>query len=70
MTNNTTLIDLETRISFQEDMLHALNTLCYEQERRLSHLERQNNELVDHVRELLGQQSVGESAEQQRPPHF
>ncbi len=70
MTSDTKLIDLETRISFQEDMLQALNTLCYEQERRLSHLERQNKELVDHVRDLLGQQSAGESAEQQRPPHF
>lgn len=51
-------------------MLQALNTLCFDLEQRLSHLERQNKELVDHVRDLLGQQSEGESAEQQRPPHF
>ncbi|MFK7731634.1 MAG: SlyX family protein [Pseudomonadales bacterium] len=70
MTSDNKLIDLETRISFQEDMLQSLNTLCYEQERRLTLLERQNKELIDHVRDLLGEQSGGESAEQQRPPHF
>lgn len=70
MTSNTKLIDLETRISFQEDMLHTLNSLCYEQEQRITKLERQNKELIEHVRDLLGQQSNGENAEQQRPPHF
>ncbi len=70
MTSDPKLIDLETRISFQEDMLQALNTLCYEQERRLAHLERQNKELVEHIRDALGELAGGEGAEQQRPPHF
>ncbi len=70
MSSDTKLIDLETRISFQEDTLNALNALCYQQEQRLTRLERQHKELIDHVRDLLGQQPGDDSVDQERPPHF
>ena len=63
-----TLIDLETRLAFQEDLLQTLSQQLYSQDLRLQQLEQRNKEVVDHVRDLLTGQ--GGSTEEAPPPHY
>ena len=69
MSNDSRLNDLETRLSFQEDLLQSLNTLCYSLDQRVQLVERKNQQLIDHIKELAGQ-AEGDMGEPSRPPHF
>mgnify|MGYP000288916347 CR=1 FL=1 len=64
-----TLIELETRLAFQEDLLQALSQQLYKQDVRLQDLERRNQALTSHVRDLAGNQADG-TADDAPPPHY
>lgn len=63
------LIEIETRIAFQEDLLQDLNQTIYEQQRKIERLEAICDSLIGHVRELSD--SVAERGPlNERPPHY
>lgn len=63
------LVEIETRIAFQEDLLQDLNQTIYEQQRKIERLEAICDSLIGHVRELSD--SVAERGPlNERPPHY
>lgn len=66
---DSVLIDLQSRLAFQEDMLQSLNKTCFEQDQKLQFLEQQNKELLEHLRGLLARDNDG-APDDQPPPHY
>lgn len=63
------LVDIESRISFQEDAIQELNKVVYQQQKQIQRLEAICESLIDHVREL--RDSAPQSgAGHERPPHY
>ena len=63
------LVNIETKIAFQEDMIEELNKVVYLQQQKLSQLEATCKSLVRHIQSLA--EAGGESkAVNERPPHF
>ena len=63
------LVELESRVAHQENLIDALNAQLVEQQARLSHLEALNRELVSRFRSLVAAMPAAE-AEDQPPPHY
>lgn len=73
MTTEDRLIEIETKIAFQEDLVQELNKIVYQQQKKIDRLEAICNSLVEHVRELsraVAEGSRGEGAVDERPPHY
>jgi SlyX protein len=65
------LIELETRVAFQEDTLNQLNDVIVKQDAEILLLREQLRVVVKRVEELSRQPSVGAVAElDERPPHY
>ena len=66
------LIELETKFSFQEDLLQELNEVVIRQQRQLDELLREMSALKDQLGEMAGRESKHEESEQQHelPPHY
>jgi len=67
------LIEIETKIVYQEDMIAQLNDVIYQQQKQVDALELLTQQLLFRVRELsesasgsLGDTSVND----ERPPHY
>lgn len=60
--------ELETRLAFQDDTIHALNDVVVEQQRQLERLGAQMGQLIARYRELSGQ--YGEEGDEAPPPHY
>lgn len=63
------LIDLETRIAYQEATLHTLNEIVTRQQLQLGDLERLCRHLTERVAKL-GQDTFKGSAVDEVPPHY
>jgi SlyX protein len=63
------LDDLEARLAFQDDTLHALNEVICKQQDQLDRLQVRYRELREVVEALLERQEPG-NLPQQRPPHY
>lgn len=66
------LIELETKLSFQEDSLTELNEIIIKQQRQLTELGRHLAELHSQLQSLLALQdsaSLADSAHD-KPPHY
>lgn len=64
----TQLIELQTQLAFQEDMLQALDRVVTEQQQRLDRLALVNTRLEQQLGELASR--VDESHEEAPPPHY
>lgn len=70
--NDQNLVDLESRIAFQEDSIQKLQDLVATQQKQLYDLE----EAVKAMARRISQASTGNessgtgSADQERPPHY
>lgn len=62
------LIDLEVRLSYQEDLINELNRIVAKQESRLTVQEERNRALTLKVRELT--ELLEEAPEDRKPPHY
>ncbi|MHB1292433.1 MAG: SlyX family protein [Sulfuricella sp.] len=63
------LIDIETKLSHQEDLVEELNKLVYRQQQKIDQLDKLCEALIQHVKEL------SDGAAEQRtmnepPPHY
>lgn len=67
--NDDRLIDLETRLTYQEALLHDLNAVVVAQQRRITELETLGRQLLDRVARL-GQDIDKGLAADEIPPHY
>ena len=63
------LISIETKISFQEDLIEELNKLVYQQQKKLTQLEATCISLARQIQSLSEAGNEGKPASE-RPPHY
>ncbi len=65
------IIELETKFSFQEDLLHGLNDALIQQQRQLDQLrldlERLQSQIVE---QQEANRSGAENTQREKPPHY
>ena len=65
------IIDLQTRVAYQEDTLHQLNAVVTRQDGELLLLREQLRSVVQRVEEMSRQPSTGANTmDDERPPHY
>ncbi|HEY7885108.1 MAG TPA: SlyX family protein [Cellvibrionaceae bacterium] len=64
------VIELQTRLAFQEDTLQALNTVIARQDRAIEQLRAQVEELTQKYRHGHDNPGQGEAVANERPPHY
>ena len=67
--SNERLIDIETKLAHQEQLLLELNEVVTDQQARIMQLEEQFRVLVERVRSLGEAVPQGDSGPE-RPPHY
>lgn len=68
--NKQKMIDLETRIAFQEDTLNALNDIVTQQQLQIDNLEKTSLSLVNRIRNLSTIMNLGHEHVDEKPPHY
>lgn len=63
------LVNIETKISFQEDMVDELNKVVYQQQQKLAQLEAICQSLARHLQLLAESGNEAESVNE-TPPHY
>ncbi|MCB1844342.1 MAG: SlyX family protein [Halioglobus sp.] len=64
------IIEIETKLAYQEHMLSELNQALADQQSQLSHLERLSDRLVERLQSMSGAGESGEASNDERPPHY
>jgi SlyX protein len=67
MQDEDRFINIEIKLSHQENVIDDLNRTIYEQGRRIDQLEAMVAKLAEHVRTL---RDAGQGALNERPPHY
>lgn len=67
--NEERLINLETKIAFQEDQIDELNKTVYQQQKEMERLEAICKSLAGHIEALSAARGEGMPANE-RPPHY
>ena len=63
------LVNIETKISLQEDLVEELNKTIYQQQQKLERLEAICESLVRHMESLEEAGNVNRTANE-KPPHY
>lgn len=63
------LIEIETKLAHQEDLVNELNTVVTDQQAQISRLEELCRSLISRVRSLADAETTGDSGDD-RPPHY
>lgn len=63
------LVNIETKIAFQEDLIEELNKVVYQQQQKLSQLEAVCVSLTRHIQSLAESGNAGKAVNE-RPPHY
>lgn len=63
------LVNIETKIAFQEDLIEELNKVIYQQQKKLGQLEALCASLASHIQSLAEAANAGKSVNE-RPPHY
>ena len=63
------LINIETKISFQEDLIEELNKTVYQQQQKLDRLEAVCASLARHIQSMTEPRNEDMPANE-RPPHY
>ncbi|MEO8008481.1 MAG: SlyX family protein [Betaproteobacteria bacterium] len=61
------LAEIETKLSFSEELLDALNRTVFRQQQQIDQLQQELHALHEHLRTALPAQSV---THEETPPHF
>jgi SlyX protein len=67
--NEERLVNIEAKITFQEDLIEELNKTVYQQQQKLDRLEAVCESLARHVQSLAEARNEGMPANE-RPPHY
>ena len=70
MTTEERLIDLEIRLSRQDDLVDTLNTTVYRQQKKIDELEALCTAMAGRIRELAVNASQRNAVIDERPPHY
>ncbi|WP_027978770.1 SlyX family protein [gamma proteobacterium L18] len=68
MTLEARVMELETRLAFQDDTIQALNDELVQQQRQVERLQLQMAALLKRQEEMVGQ--FGVSEQEAPPPHY
>lgn len=63
------LVNIETKIAYQEDLIEELNKTIYQQQQKLDRLEAACRSLAGHIESLTAAKDGGMPANE-RPPHY
>jgi len=63
------LVNIETKITFQEDLIEELNKVVYQQRKKLDRLEAVCESLVRNIESMAEARNEGMPANE-RPPHY
>ena len=63
------IVELESKLAYQDQMLEELNDVLTDQQARLMQLEELCRSLAERVR-ALGEASPGGEPDAERPPHY
>jgi SlyX protein len=63
------VIEIETKLAHQEDLLSELNEALTDQQAQISGLERLCQSLIERVKSLLDSSSADQATDD-RPPHY
>lgn len=69
MSDENRLIDIEIKLTRQEDLVEELNKLVYRQQQKIDQLDKLCEALLRHVREL-SDTATERSAANEKPPHY
>ncbi len=64
------LVELQTRVAFQEDTLEQLNAVIAQQDADITQLKQQIRLLAQRLEDAVRTQSAGASEIDERPPHY
>lgn len=64
------LVDLEIRLSRQDDLVETLNTQVYHQQKKIDELEKLCHALAARLREVAVTASQRQMPVDERPPHY
>lgn len=65
------MIDLQSKIAFQEDTVQTLNDVVSEQQKDILQLKAQVHSLIDELRTVLsGLETGGINSDNEIPPHY
>jgi SlyX protein len=64
------LIEIETKLAFQEDAIQALNDVVCRQQKQLEQLEAALSLLIDRYRQLSQTQTSASKPVDEKPPHY
>jgi len=63
------LIDLESKLAHQDQLLNELNDVVTEQQARIMQLEQLSTSLMERVRSI-GESTPDDAAQDEKPPHY
>jgi len=63
------LIEIETKLAHQEDLVNELNAVVTDQQAQISRLEELCRSLISRVRSLAEAETTGDPGDD-RPPHY
>jgi SlyX protein len=64
------LIEIETKLAFQEDTIQALNAVVCQQQKQIEHLEATLKLLIERYRQLSAEPDTGNKPVHEIPPHY
>jgi len=67
--NEERLVNIETKLTFQEDLIEELNKTVYQQQQKLDRLETICASLARHITSMAEGRNDGMPANE-RPPHY
>ena len=67
--NEERLVNIETKIAYQEDLIEELNKTVYQQQQKLDRLEAICQSLASNIQSLAAAKNDGMPAHE-RPPHY
>ncbi|GAB6094548.1 hypothetical protein JCM14469_08000 [Desulfatiferula olefinivorans] len=67
--DNQRLIDIETKLAYQERMIAELNAVVIEQQKALDDIQTANRVLIDRIREL-SENLAEPMGGHEKPPHY
>ncbi len=62
------IVDLETRLAFQDDTIQQLSDVIYRQQQQIDQLEKTVHQLVDKVQDLM--HALPGKIVDEKPPHY
>jgi SlyX protein len=67
MSQEDRFVDIEIKLAQQEDLVESLNSIVYQQGRRIDQLEATVSQLIDHIRNSAPNQQTPLN---EKPPHY